>query len=155
MTAIKRILSIDDQASICQMIQFTMSDMSDDNVHYEVDVAADGASGLDKAKAQRYDLIISNPPYVNAESMAELPDEYRREPELALASGEDGLDFTRIILSKAADHLNPGGVLVVEIGHNRDALEDAFPETPFVWLDTAAGDDFVFLLRREDLPRVA
>ena len=65
------------------------------------------------------------------------------------------MDFTRIILSKAADHLNPGGVLVVEIGHNRDALEDAFPETPFVWLDTAAGDDFVFLLRREDLPRAA
>ena len=60
MTAIKRILSIDDQASICQMIQFTMSDMSDDNVHYEVDVAADGASGLDKAKAQRYDLIITD-----------------------------------------------------------------------------------------------
>lgn len=103
--------------------------------------------------SRRYDLIISNPPYVNAESMAELPDEYRREPQLALASGEDGLDFTRIILSKAADHLNPGGVLVVEIGHNREALEDAFPETPFVWLDTAAGDDFVFLLRQEDLPR--
>ena len=115
-------------------------------------IESDAFTAID---SQRYDLIISNPPYVNAESMAELPDEYRREPELALASGEDGLDFTRIILSKAADHLNPGGVLVVEIGHNRDALEDAFPETPFVWLDTAAGDDFVFLLRREDLPRVA
>lgn len=115
-------------------------------------IESDAFTAID---SQRYDLIISNPPYVNAESMAELPDEYRREPELALASGEDGLDFTRIILSKAADHLNPGGVLVVEIGHNRDALEDAFPETPFVWLDTAAGDDFVFLLRREDLPRAA
>lgn len=115
-------------------------------------IESDAFTAID---SQRYDLIISNPPYVNAESMAELPDEYRREPELALASGEDGLDFTRIILRKAADHLNPGGVLVVEIGHNRDALEDAFPETPFVWLDTAAGDDFVFLLRREDLPRAA
>ncbi len=115
-------------------------------------IESDAFTAID---SQRYDIIISNPPYVNAESMAELPDEYRREPELALASGEDGLDFTRIILSKAADHLNPGGVLVVEIGHNRDALEDAFPETPFVWLDTAAGDDFVFLLRREDLPRAA
>ena len=115
-------------------------------------IESDAFTAID---SQRYDLIISNPPYVNAESMAELPDEYRREPELALASGEDGLDFTRIILSKAADHLNPGGVLVVEIGHNRDALEDAFSETPFVWLDTAAGDDFVFLLRREDLPRAA
>ena len=104
---------------------------------------------------QRYNLIISNPPYVNAESMAELPEEYRREPQLALASGEDGLDFTRIILREAADHLNPGGVLVVEIGHNREALEAAFPDTPFVWLDTAAGDDFVFLLRQEDLPTAA
>ena len=104
---------------------------------------------------QRYDVIISNPPYVNAESMAELPEEYRREPELALASGEDGLDFTRIILHEAARHLNPGGVLIVEIGHNRDALEAAFPDTPFVWLDTAAGDEFVFLLRKEDLPASA
>ena len=104
---------------------------------------------------QRYDLIISNPPYVNAESMAGLPEEYRREPQLALASGEDGLDFTRIILREAASHLNPGGVLVVEIGHNREALETAFPDTPFIWLDTAAGDDFVFLLRQEDLPTAA
>ena len=101
---------------------------------------------------QSYDLIISNPPYVNAESMDVLPDEYRREPELALASGQDGLDFTRIILQEAKNHLNPGGVLVVEIGHNRDALEAAFPDTPFVWLDTAAGDDYVFLLKKEDLP---
>ncbi|WP_319238054.1 50S ribosomal protein L3 N(5)-glutamine methyltransferase [uncultured Propionivibrio sp.] len=99
-----------------------------------------------------YDVIISNPPYVNAESMSALPQEYRREPELALASGDDGLDFTRIILREAARHLTPNGVLVVEIGNNRDALEQAFPDTAFTWLDTAAGDDFVFLLRREDLP---
>lgn len=104
---------------------------------------------------QSYDLIISNPPYVNAESMNALPEEYRREPELALASGQDGLDFTRIILREAKNHLNPGGVLVVEIGHNRDALEAAFPDTPFVWLDTAAGDDYVFLLKKEDLPASA
>lgn len=98
-----------------------------------------------------YDLIISNPPYVNAAAMAALPDEYRREPSLALASGDDGLDFTRIILGKAAAHLKPGGLLVVEIGNNRDALERAFPEASFVWLDTSAGDENVFLLRREDL----
>ena len=103
-------------------------------------------------QGKTYDLIISNPPYVNAESMAALPEEYRREPQLALASGEDGLDFVRIILREAATHLNPGGVLVVEIGHNRDELEAAFPETAFVWLDTSAGDRFVFLLRQEDLP---
>ncbi len=100
---------------------------------------------------ERYDLIVSNPPYVNAESMTSLPEEYRHEPELALASGEDGLDFTRRLLREAANHLNPQGLLVVEIGNNREALENAFPENPFVWLDTQAGDEFVFLLRREDL----
>lgn len=101
---------------------------------------------------ERYDVIISNPPYVNAESVAALPEEYRREPEIALGSGHDGLDLTRRILAEAADHLNPGGLLVVEIGHNRDELEAAYPETPFTWLDTAAGDQYVFLLRREELP---
>ena len=100
---------------------------------------------------ERYDVIISNPPYVNAESMASLPEEYRREPQLALASGEDGLDFVRIILKEAAAHLNPKGVLIVEIGNNQQELEQAFPEIPFTWLDTAAGDQFVFMLHREDL----
>lgn len=102
-----------------------------------------------------YDVIISNPPYVNAESMATLPEEYRREPELALASGEDGLDFVRILLKETAKHLAPKGLLIVEIGHNRDALELAFPDTSFVWLDTSAGDENVFMLRREDLPTSA
>lgn len=101
---------------------------------------------------ETYDLIISNPPYVNAAAMATLPEEYRREPEMALASGEDGLDFVRRLLANAADHLNPSGLLVVEIGDNRDELELAFPDTLFTWLDTSAGDRFVFLLRREDLP---
>ena len=78
---------------------------------------------------ERYDLIISNPPYVNTESMAALPPEYRQEPEIALASGEDGLDFTRIILQETVSHLNPGGLLIVEIGHNREALEAAYPDT--------------------------
>jgi len=101
---------------------------------------------------QRYDVIISNPPYVNAESVAALPEEYRKEPAIALGSGHDGLDLTRRILAEAADHLTPGGLLIVEIGHNRDALEAAYPETPFTWLDTAAGDQYVFMLRREELP---
>jgi ribosomal protein L3 glutamine methyltransferase len=100
---------------------------------------------------RRYDVIISNPPYVNAESVAALPPEYRAEPALALGSGADGLDATRAILAAAPAHLNPGGVLVVEIGHNRDALEAAYPTLPFTWLDTAGGDQFVFLLRREDI----
>jgi ribosomal protein L3 glutamine methyltransferase len=103
-------------------------------------------------KSRRYDLIIANPPYVNAAAMATLPAEYRREPELALASGDDGLDLTRAILAGARRHLRPHGLLVVEIGHNREALEAAFPETPFTWLDTTAGDQYVFLLHRDDLP---
>jgi ribosomal protein L3 glutamine methyltransferase len=103
-------------------------------------------------QGRSYDVIFSNPPYVNAESVAALPAEYQAEPALALGSGEDGLDATRQILAQAKAHLNPGGLLVVEIGHNRDALEAAFPILPFVWLDTAGGDQFVFLLRREDLP---
>ncbi|MEF8700479.1 MAG: 50S ribosomal protein L3 N(5)-glutamine methyltransferase [Candidatus Accumulibacter sp. UW26] len=103
-------------------------------------------------KGRRYDLIIANPPYVNAAAMATLPAEYQREPVLALASGEDGLDLTRAILAGARKHLQPGGLLVVEIGHNREALEAAFPATPFTWLDTSAGDQYVFLLQREELP---
>jgi ribosomal protein L3 glutamine methyltransferase len=102
-------------------------------------------------EGQRYDVIISNPPYVNAPSVESLPPEYRHEPELALGSGEDGLDATRIILREAPKHLNPGGILVVEIGHNRDALEMAFPGLPFSWLETSSGDEFVFLLRREQM----
>jgi ribosomal protein L3 glutamine methyltransferase len=99
-----------------------------------------------------YDLIISNPPYVNAESVALLPQEYLHEPVLALGSGNDGLDATRLILARARDHLNPEGLLVVEIGHNRAELEAAYPHLPFTWLDTSAGDQHVFLLRRDDLP---
>lgn len=98
-----------------------------------------------------YDLIVSNPPYVDAESVDALPEEYLHEPELALGSGEDGLDATREILLQAAKFLNPCGVLLVEIGHNRDVLEREYPELPFVWLDTSGGDGFVFLLTREQL----
>jgi ribosomal protein L3 glutamine methyltransferase len=102
-------------------------------------------------EGRRYDLIVSNPPYVNAPSMQTLPEEYRREPVGALASGEDGLEHVRTILREARKHLNMGGLLVVEIGHNRDALEEAFPELPFTWLETSAGDEHVFLLTREQL----
>lgn len=102
-------------------------------------------------RGKLYDVIISNPPYVNASSMESLPTEYRHEPELALGSGDDGLDATRRILAEAAEHLRPGGLLIVEIGHNRDELEAAFPHLPFTWLDVAAGDEFVFLLTREQL----
>ena len=103
-------------------------------------------------KGQRFDLIISNPPYVDAKAVAALPPEYLHEPEMALGSGEDGLDFTHIILREAKKHLTPEGILVVEIGHNREVLEAAYPTLPFTWLDTTAGDEYVFLLNAADLP---
>lgn len=102
-------------------------------------------------EGESYDLIISNPPYVDAPSVAALPQEYLHEPELALGSGEDGLDITRIIIETASQYLNPHGVLVVEIGHNRAVLEPQYPELEFTWLDTSSGDGFVFLLTREQL----
>lgn len=95
---------------------------------------------------QQYDLIISNPPYVDATSMDRLPQEYLHEPEMALAGGNDGLDLVHILLRQAAKTLKPGGWLVVEIGHNRDVMETTYPDLPLVWLDTAGGSDFVFLI---------
>jgi ribosomal protein L3 glutamine methyltransferase len=106
---------------------------------------------FDKLSGNRYDLIISNPPYVDAESVAALPQEYLHEPKLALGSGDDGLDATRTILKQAAQHLTENGLLVVEIGHNREALEAAYPDLPFTWLDVSAGDQFVFMLHKNDL----
>jgi ribosomal protein L3 glutamine methyltransferase len=103
-------------------------------------------------RGKTYDLIISNPPYVTAASMRKLPDEYRKEPRMALASGRDGLDHTRAILAHAREHLNPGGRLVVEIGRNRAALERAFPRLAFRWPKTSAGAGFVFVLDRAQLP---
>jgi len=100
-----------------------------------------------------YELIVSNPPYVNADSMAALPPEYRAEPQMALAGGRDGLDIVRRIVSGAGAHLDQDGLLVVEIGHNREALERAFPRLPFTWLETSGGGGFVFLLTGAQLAR--
>jgi ribosomal protein L3 glutamine methyltransferase len=102
-------------------------------------------------KDKTYDLIISNPPYVDAASMATLPQEYQNEPQLALGSGNDGLDHTHILLREASNYLNDGGILVVEIGHNRNALLATYPNLPFSWLETSSGDQFVFLLTKEQL----
>ena len=100
-----------------------------------------------------YQLIVSNPPYVNAESMAALPPEHRAEPQVALAGGKDGLDIVRRILSGAGALLDEDGLLVVEVGHNRESLERAFPRLPFIWLEASGGDGFVFLLTRSQLAR--
>jgi ribosomal protein L3 glutamine methyltransferase len=102
-----------------------------------------------------YDLIVCNPPYVNAQSMAALPPEFRAEPELALAGGRDGMDFIRALLRDAPAHLSERGVLVLEIGNERGNFEAAFPQLEAVWLETSAGEDQVLLLARDNLFNVS
>ena len=105
-----------------------------------------------KLRGKRYDLILSNPPYVMASAMRRLPPEYRHEPRLALAGGADGLDVVRRILAESSAHLQPRGLLLVEVGRGRRRLERLFREIPFVWPETDAGGE-VFLVERDGLPR--
>jgi ribosomal protein L3 glutamine methyltransferase len=100
---------------------------------------------------RKYDLIISNPPYVNAQAMAQLPQEYRLEPQIALAGGSDGMDLVRKIVAGAAARLSDDGLLIVEIGNEREHAEAAFGALGLTWLSTSAGDDMVFLLSAEQL----
>ncbi len=102
-----------------------------------------------------YDLMVCNPPYVNPQSMSALPPEFRHEPEMALAGGEDGMDFVRPLLAQAARHLNPKGALVLEIGHEMGHFLRAFPRLGGLWLPTSAGDEQVVLLHRDDLSGAA
>lgn len=111
-------------------------------------VQSDVYSGLGDA---RYDLIVSNPPYVSDAEMDELPTEYLREPALGLRAGTDGLDVVRRILAGARRHLTPQGVLVVEVGDSEQALVDAYPDVPFLWLEFARGGGGVFLLTAQEL----
>ncbi len=109
----------------------------------------DGLAAL--AGQPAFDLILCNPPYVNTQSMAELPAEYRAEPEMALAGGSDGMDFIRALLRDAPAHMTPAAALVLEVGHEREHFEAAFPTLDVVWLPTSAGDDQVLLVTRESL----
>ena len=109
--------------------------------------------GLAAVAGRRYDLILCNPPYVNAQSMAALPPEYRAEPELALAGGSDGMDFIRRLLREAPARMSEHAVLVLEIGNESPHFEAAFPQLPVFWLPTSAGEDQVLLVTREALSR--
>jgi ribosomal protein L3 glutamine methyltransferase len=100
---------------------------------------------------QKFDLIVSNPPYVDAEDLADMPDEYHAEPEVGLGSGVDGLDFTRRLLTEAADYLTDDGLLVVEVGNSWVALAAAYPQLPFVWVELSRGGDGVFVLSAQSL----
>lgn len=104
-----------------------------------------------KVPFKKYDLIVTNPPYVNSASMKELPPEYLREPQIALAGGADGMDLVRQIVAGAAERLTPEGVLVVEIGNEREYAEAAFGHLGLTWLTTSAGDEQVFLLTADQL----
>lgn len=106
---------------------------------------------FEPVQGRSYDLIISNPPYVDARDMSDLPAEYLHEPRMALAAGEDGLDIVRRILSEAATYMNDEGVLIVEVGNSMEHVEQTWPRVPFTWLDFQHGEDGVFLLTREQL----
>lgn len=112
-------------------------------------IQSDGMKALTK---ERYDIIVSNPPYVGADEMQTLPSEYRHEPRHALEAADNGLALVHHILKKAKKHLKPEGILVVEVGNSDLALMEAYPELPFIWLEFEHGGSGVFLLNAEDLP---
>ncbi|MCB2107623.1 MAG: 50S ribosomal protein L3 N(5)-glutamine methyltransferase [Rhodobacteraceae bacterium] len=126
-------------------INLTQHDLSDRIALYHGDLFAPLGNAC-------YDLILTNPPYVDADAMAALPDEYRAEPELALAGGNDGLDIVRRIVDRARQYLSPDGALLCEIGSGREALERSYPDLNVMWLDTAGSEGEVFWTAARDLP---
>lgn len=129
-------------------------DVAEQNVaayQLEEQVALIQSDGLTELAGEQYDLIVCNPPYVDAEDFASVPPEYQHEPALALKSGEDGLDFVQRLLSEAANYLTPGGLLICEVGNSMCHVMSQFPNVPFTWLAFEHSDDGVFLISREEL----
>lgn len=148
-------------ATVFEDAQVDLSDLSDEALavasinieRFELQdrvraIRADVFDGLDGS----YDVILTNPPYVDAVDMGSMPEEYRREPALALAAGDDGLSIAHRILSRARSMLNPGGLLICEVGNSWPALVEAYPQLPFIWLEFEHGGEGIFLLHAEDLP---
>ncbi len=140
--------------------QVTLSDISAEALAVaEINVERHGLSARVRTRQgdslkdldAKYDLILCNPPYVSSSRMKDLPAEYRQEPALGLAAGEDGLDFITPLLAMAADSLNPEGVLMVEAGSAGEAVLSRWPKVPFTWLDTESGEPVLFMLTREEL----
>ncbi|MCK4707304.1 MAG: 50S ribosomal protein L3 N(5)-glutamine methyltransferase [Gammaproteobacteria bacterium] len=122
-----------------------------DDHHLEEQVTVYKSDLFTALEGQKYDIIVSNPPYVDAVDMSILPEEFKKEPTLGLAAGEDGLDLVKVILKQAANYLNPNGILVVEVGNSQHALEELLPEVGFYWLDFERGGDGIFLLTFDQL----
>lgn len=121
-------------------------------LHSRVDVVQSDI--FESISEKKYSLIVSNPPYVDAEDMSDLPEEYRQEPELGLAAGDDGLDIVRVMLKQAARYLEDDGLLIVEVGNSADALVAAFPELEFMWPEFEHGGHGVFALTADQLKTV-
>ena len=108
---------------------------------------------FENLQGEQFDLVISNPPYVDADDFQSMPDEYHYEPEIGLTSGDDGLDFTRRLLAEAATHLTNNGILIAEVGNSWLALDQAYPQLPFTWLEFEHGGHGVFVLSKKELAK--
>src|SRR5690554_5577729 len=128
-----------------------VAEINVNNHELEEQVALFESDGFKRLPETQYDLIVTNPPYVDAEDMADLPDEYLHEPELGLAAGADGLDLVRDILRTSPNYLTPNGVLICEVGNSWVHMAELWPEVPFVWLSFERGGEGVFAITRDDL----